>query len=66
MFCITIDNLIKVFYSRMRPKTQNDKNSFDFINWEVGSNIDFVAGNGSNFVFIGTENELIILSMEKK
>lgn len=56
MFCITIDNLIKVFYMRTRSKTSNDKNSFQFLNYEVGANIEFTAGNGSNLIFIGTDN----------
>lgn len=66
MFCIIIDNLLKVFYNRIRPKTSNDKNSFDYLNYEISNNINFVAGNGSNYIFIGTENELIILCMERK
>lgn len=54
MFCISIDNLLKVFYNRLRAKT--DKKRFDFLNYEISSNIDFVTGNGSNFIFIGTQN----------
>lgn len=50
----------------MTPKTQTDKNSFYWVDYDNGSNIEFVTGNGSNNIFIGTENELIILSLEKK
>ena len=56
MFCITIDNLLKVFHFRMTPKTQTDKNTFNLIDYDVGRNIEFVTGNGSNCIFIGTEN----------
>lgn len=36
------------------------------MNYEVGANIEFTAGNGSNLIFIGTDNELIVLEIEKK
>jgi hypothetical protein len=56
MFCMTIENLLKVFYFRMTPKTQTDKNSFYWVDYDNESNIEFVTGNGSNYIFIGTEN----------
>ncbi len=54
MFCITIDNLLKVFYNRIRQKTANDKNTFDFLNYELQSNIEFIGQNGSEYIFVGT------------
>jgi hypothetical protein len=56
MFCMIINNLLKVFYFRMTPKTQNDKNtcSFSWKDYEISSNIEFVTGNNSDCIFLGT------------
>ena len=33
MFCITIDNLLKIFYKRIRSKSATDKNTFEIMNY---------------------------------
>lgn len=64
MFCITIDNLLKVFYKRIRTKSASDKDTFEKLNYEFNSNIEFIGQNGTDYIFVGTENELIILKMK--
>ena len=36
------------------------------IKHQIGSNIEFAAGNNSNLIFLGTLTELIILDLYKK
>lgn len=55
---------MKVFYKRIRSKSASDKDTFEKLNYEFNSNIEFIGQNGTDYIFVGTENELIILKMK--
>lgn len=35
------------------------------MNYEFNSNIEFIGQNGTDYIFVGTENDLIILKMKR-
>lgn len=65
MFCISLETEIHLFYLTSEAEGSKVKNQkqFGIVSHPINQRIEFVKGNNSRLIFVGTKSSLIVLEI---